>query len=48
MSPFELVELKKQLEMLFEKQFICPSVSPLEVPILLVKKKDGNFRLCVD
>nr|KYP31810.1 hypothetical protein KK1_047687 [Cajanus cajan] len=28
MSPFELVELKKQLEELLEKQFIRPSVSP--------------------
>nr|KYP38557.1 hypothetical protein KK1_040183 [Cajanus cajan] len=28
MSPSELAELKKQLEELLEKQFICPSVSP--------------------
>lgn len=28
MSPFELVELKKQLEYLVEKQFIRPSVPP--------------------
>jgi len=48
MSPFELAELKKQLEELLEKQFIRPSVSPWGAPILLVKKKDGSFRLCVD
>ena len=32
MSPFELAELKKQLEELLEKQFIRPSVSPWGVP----------------
>jgi len=48
MSPSELVELKKQLEELLEKQFIRPSVSPWGAPVLLVKKKDGSFRLCVD
>nr|KYP46226.1 Transposon Ty3-I Gag-Pol polyprotein [Cajanus cajan] len=48
MSPSKLAELKKQLEELLEKQFIRPSVSPWGAPILLVKKKDGIFRLCVD
>ena len=40
MSPIELVELKKQLEELLDKQFIRPSVSSWEAPVLLVKKKD--------
>jgi len=40
--------LKKQLEELLEKQFIRPSVSPWGAPVLLVKKKDGSFKLCVD
>ncbi|WVZ10401.1 hypothetical protein V8G54_014931 [Vigna mungo] len=48
MSPAELVELKKQIEELLEKQFIRPSVSPWGAPVLLVKKKDGSSRLCVD
>jgi len=43
-----LGELKKQLEELLEKQFIRPSVSPWGAPVLLVKKKDGSMRLCVD
>ena len=48
MSPSELAELKKQLEELLEKQFIRPSVSPWGAPVLIVKKKDENYRLCVD
>lgn len=48
MAPAELVELKKQIEELLEKQFIRPSVSPWGAPVLLVKKKDGSSRLCVD
>jgi len=45
MAPAELMELKKQIEELLEKQFIGPSVSPWGAPILLVKKKDGSSRL---
>jgi hypothetical protein len=48
MSASELGELKKRLEELLEKQFIRPSVSPWGAPVLLVKKKDGSMRLCVD
>nr|KYP67410.1 Transposon Ty3-I Gag-Pol polyprotein [Cajanus cajan] len=48
MAPAELVELKGQLEDLLEKQLVRPSVSPWGAPVLLVKKKDGGSRLCVD
>jgi len=48
MAPTELADLKKQIEELLEKQFIRPSVSPWGAPVLLVKKKDGSSRLCVD
>ena len=48
MSASELGELKKQLEDLLEKQYIRLSVSPWGAPVLLVKKKDGSMRLCVD
>nr|KYP40142.1 Transposon Ty3-I Gag-Pol polyprotein [Cajanus cajan] len=47
MSPAELVELKKQVEDLLEKQMVRPSVSPWGALVLLVKK-DGGARLCVD
>nr|KYP71341.1 Transposon Ty3-G Gag-Pol polyprotein [Cajanus cajan] len=48
MPPIELVETKKQIEDLLEKGFVRPSVSPWGAPVLLVKKKDGSMRLCVD
>jgi hypothetical protein len=48
MSASEFGELKKQLEELLEKNFVRPSVSPWGAPVLLVKKKDGSMRLCVD
>ncbi|XP_052111589.1 uncharacterized protein LOC127742948 [Arachis duranensis] len=48
MSPLEMAELKAQLKDLLGKHFIRPSVSPWGAPVLLVKKKDGSIRLCVD
>ena len=48
MTLVELKELKRQLQELLEKEFICPSVSPWGAPVLFVKKKVGTLRLCVD
>ena len=48
MAASELAELKKQLEELQRIGFIRPSSSPWGTPVLFVKKKDGNMRLCVD
>ncbi|XP_027357208.1 uncharacterized protein LOC113866586 [Abrus precatorius] len=47
-APVELAEVKKQVEDLLQKRFIRPSVSPWGAPVLLVKKKDRNMRMCVD
>jgi hypothetical protein len=44
----ELAELKKQLQELLDKGFICPITSPWGCPALFVKKKDESLRLCVD
>ena len=48
MAPTELKELKSQLQELMDKGFIRPSVSPWGAPVLLVKKKDGTLRMCID
>jgi hypothetical protein len=48
MPPAELEELKKQLQELLDKGFICPSTSPWGCPALFVKKKDESLRLCID
>ncbi|KAJ9561460.1 hypothetical protein OSB04_006620 [Centaurea solstitialis] len=48
LAPPEMQELSNQLEELLEKGFIRPSSSPWGAPILLVKKKDGTLRMCID
>jgi hypothetical protein len=48
MPPAELVELKKQLQELLDKGFICPSTSPWGCLALFVKKKVKSLRLCID
>jgi hypothetical protein len=48
MPPAELAELKKQLQELLDKGFICTSTSPWGCPVLFVKKKDESLRLCID
>jgi hypothetical protein len=48
MSTPELVELKVQLKEMLDKGYIRLSVSPWGAPTLLVKRKDGTLRLCID
>jgi len=48
MSVEELVELKKQLKDLLDKEYISPSASPWGSTVLFVKKKDGSMRMCID
>ena len=47
MTPAKLKELKVQLEDLLQKDYIRPSVSPWEAPMLFVKKKGSTLRLCI-
>lgn len=46
MALTKLVDLKKHIKVLLEKQLIRSNVSPWETQMLLVKKKDISFRLC--
>src|SRR3954468_21312756 len=48
MNLSELVELKKQLDVMLEIGLIQPSASPWRSPVLFVDKKDGGSRLCTD
>lgn len=48
LSLSEMAELKRQLDDLLRHGFIQPSQSPYGSPVLFVKKKEGDLRMCVD
>nr|GFB71689.1 retrotransposon protein, putative, Ty3-gypsy subclass [Tanacetum cinerariifolium] len=48
LAPSRMKDLSKQLKELSDKGFIRHSSSPWGAPVLIVKKKDGSFRMCID
>jgi hypothetical protein len=48
LSILENAEINKQVQELIEQGVIRPSASPCGSPIILVPKKDGTWRMCVD
>jgi hypothetical protein len=47
-NPEETEEIQQQVEELIKKGYVQESLSPCVVPVLLVPKKDGSWRMCVD
>ena len=47
-SPSQRDEIDKQINDMLSQNVIQESVSPWSAPVVLVKKKDGSTRFCVD
>jgi hypothetical protein len=47
-NPEETKEIQQQVEELVKKWYVQESLSPCVVRVLLVPKKDGSWRMCVD
>jgi hypothetical protein len=47
-NPEETKEIQRQVQDLLDRGYVRESLSPCAVPVLLVPKKDGTWRMCVD
>jgi hypothetical protein len=48
LMPQENEEVKRQVQDLMDKELVRESLSPCTVPIVLIPKKDGGWRMCID
>ncbi|CAN1763948.1 Transposon Ty3-G Gag-Pol polyprotein, partial [Linum perenne] len=47
-NPEETKEIQQQVEELMDKGYVRESMSSCAVPVILVPKKEGTWRMCVD
>jgi hypothetical protein len=47
-NPDETKEIHKQVQAFLDKGYIRVSLSPCAIPVILVPKRDGTWRMCVD
>ncbi|XP_074299028.1 uncharacterized protein LOC141630038 [Silene latifolia] len=47
-NPEEAKELQRQVQELIDRGYVQESLSPCVVPALLVPKKEGTWRMCID
>ena len=47
-NPIEAKEIQQQVEGLIAKGWVQDSMSPCVMPVILVSKKDGSWRMCTD
>jgi len=47
-NPQETKEIQRQVEDLLAKGWVQDSMSPCAMPVILVPKKDGTWRMCTD
>ena len=40
--------MKELLQPMIQNQVVSPSISDITSPVLLIKKKSGEYRFCVD
>jgi hypothetical protein len=47
-NPEQTKEIQRQVQELLDNGYVRESLSPCVVPVILVTKKNGTWRMCVD